>query len=81
MKHAKDGPQLTGAQALDALDLILKNRIKEIGVPALGTYFSGKYLAYHTILDIVETMRYEKFNDPPTENPMKVLAESKSYEI
>lgn len=77
----KEGPQLTGAQALDAIIWVLKDRIGQTGNPELGSYISGKQLAYQDILEIVGIYRAEKFDDDPTENPMKALAESKSYAI
>ena len=80
-KVAKEGPQLTGAQALDALIWVLENRIGKIGNPELGSYRAGKKLAYREILEIVGSYREEKFDDDPTEIPLKVLFESKSYAI
>ena len=75
----KNGPQLTGAQALDVIIDYLEGKLGSRR-PDPGKYWdSGEYLAYHQTVEFVRIMRDEKFCDPPTKEPWKALGESKSY--
>ena len=76
----KDGPQLTGAQALDNILLKLEWMMESIDPTGFG-YFAGKYEAFAYIKDYVSIIRSEKFDDPKTEDPIKFLAESKSFAL
>ena len=77
----KEGPQLTGAQALDALIATLKNRALRLDNSELGSYSSGVFTGLADTLELIKIIRAEKFDDPATEEPLKVLGESKSYAL
>lgn len=75
----KDGPQLTGAQALDVI--LAKLDALTAVVPNGFGFIAGKFAGYQYIRDFVEVIREEKFDDDQTENPFSVLSNSRSYEL
>ena len=73
----KDGPQLTGAEALDVI-LAKLDALTSVEPTGFG-FIAGKFSAFQYVKYFVQVIRNEKFNDPPTEEPYKSLADSKSY--
>jgi hypothetical protein len=77
----KNGPQLTGAQALDAIIEVLESSLIPLRNAKLGSYRGGLASCYKDVIQLVSTIRYEKFDDPKTEDPLTALGESKSFAI
>ena len=77
----KEGPQLTGAQALDVILARLDSDIKSADACTDEEWRNGKKYAYEVIREFVGIIRAEKFNDPPTVEPWRSLAESRSYAL
>ena len=77
----KEGPQLTGAQALDVILARLDSDIKSADACTDEGWRDGKKYAYEMIREFVCIIRAEKFNDTPTEEPWKNLAGSRSYAL
>ena len=77
----KDGPQLTGAQALDTILAKLNDEIENPRPCTDESWRGGEIVAYKTMREYVGIIRAEKFDEPPTDNPWETLGKSKSYAL
>lgn len=75
----KNGQQLTGAQALDII-LAKLEELTSANPPGFG-FIAGQYAGFQYVKDFVTVLRAEKFDDPKTNDPFKILSESKSYKL
>ena len=75
----KNGQQLTGAQALDII--LAKLEALTSANPSGFGFTAGQYAGFQYVKVFVTVLRAEKFDDPKTEEPWKVLCESKTYKL
>lgn len=77
----KEGPQLTGAEALDFILETLRRRIAHPWETLSEQYNDGMIAAYDMMREIVEVLRAEKFAEPQTKDPFKVVQDSRSFSL
>lgn len=76
---ATNGPQMTGAQALDIILAQLDAIIYQAELPYGPVYPAAMVSGFKGARDRVYFLRANYFDDPKTEDPMGVLSKARYY--